>query len=694
MVTKYIPVVFVRLDNERLIRGLFLLVALTTLKRSGWFDNKRYRRPHRTFLPIILFSTQILGIVPLSLAETAASWNPNVSCTAEIVAVRDVLGPSGTLSGSRYQVSSTEGGVPDKRALSPPCTITNISGEILSSFVEIRGVYLPSLIDEDCSTNYSVVNGGGPYPDRNGDGTPDTYCDSTGNIHPIGSSGSIHIEFDHDWKAAGYCGPGTQPCDNAAILQYLSSGSISLDVQGFVYWDISHWELHPFTGWRLSQLSTSISYSPSNPAPSSPVSFAATARGGAPPYMFTWSFGDGTSGAGATVSHTYSTEGSFNVTLTTSDSGGHTVASSRVVVVRAQTSYTFTPTDDAYVQQDTPSANYGSATTVTADNSPVKNILLKFDVQVSGEVQGATLRLYQVDSSDRGGDFHNASSNWTEGAVSWSNAPPADSLVLFSLGPVSPNSWYDVDMTSVVTGSVIISLRVTSPSADGSHFSSKEGINSPRLVVNVASSNVPPVLQVPSAKVVDEENFLGLNIIATDEQSQTVAIIATALPAGASFTSTPSTGTTTGTLAWTPSENQGPGTYSVTFRATDSLGSQSNATLTITVQEVNRHPAVIVPVSLFASVGTNLTLFVTVTDPDVPSNTLILSTTGLAANMQFDPATRRFMFSPDSSQTNATFSVTFTAVDNGTPALSDSETVLITVLAATGGGGGGRYLMS
>src|SRR5439155_1619055 len=32
-----------------------------------------------------------------------------------------------------------------------------------------------------------------------------------------------------------------------------SNGSISLDVQGFVFWEGPwHWEIHPFTAWRLS----------------------------------------------------------------------------------------------------------------------------------------------------------------------------------------------------------------------------------------------------------------------------------------------------------------------------------------------------------------------------------------------------------------------------------------------------------
>src|SRR6058998_1086418 len=63
-----------------------------------------------------------------------ASWNPNVSCAADSATIQSVLGsayPSQSLTGSPYQTSSTSGGVPNKRALSPPCTITNINGQIV-----------------------------------------------------------------------------------------------------------------------------------------------------------------------------------------------------------------------------------------------------------------------------------------------------------------------------------------------------------------------------------------------------------------------------------------------------------------------------------------------------------------------------------------------------------------------------------
>lgn len=181
-----------------------------------------------------------------------ASWNPNVACQAEPMTIADILGPAypaQSLPGGRYQKNETAGGVPHPRALSPPCTMTNASGMQLPTLVQINRVYLSEFIYQpyDCSDHYKRVNGGGPYPNNA------TICEFQGTILAMGTAaGFMQIEFDQDWLAKGYCGAGVSYCDNATIGQYVSNGTVSLDVQGFVYWDGENWELHPFTGWRVT----------------------------------------------------------------------------------------------------------------------------------------------------------------------------------------------------------------------------------------------------------------------------------------------------------------------------------------------------------------------------------------------------------------------------------------------------------
>src|SRR5438046_2785595 len=74
-----------------------------------------------------------------------------------------------------------------------------------------------------------------------------------------------------------FLGPA-YPTQTVNVTRYQSNGSISLDFQGFVFWEGPyHWELHPLTGWRLS--------APPTP-PSAPQNLAAT--GGNAQVTLTW----------------------------------------------------------------------------------------------------------------------------------------------------------------------------------------------------------------------------------------------------------------------------------------------------------------------------------------------------------------------------------------------------------------------
>src|SRR5256884_188853 len=259
---------------------------------AGGFSDGAWRRKPATSrrsvrVLLLVFGLAIAGLLagPLSSAMQSGlspttsptrvtesgltSWNPHVSCSADLVTIRDVLGPAyptQTVNGSRYQTNSTAGGIPQERALAPPCTITNKTGTVLSSFVQINGVslYGYGVKTTDCSGWYSKQNGGGRYPNNQ------TFCTNAGQIITIGTTrGYLRIEIDRDWLGKGYCGVGVPYCNNATLGQYQSNGSISLDFQGFVFWEGPyHWELHPLTGWRLS--------APPTP-PSAPKNLAATA---------------------------------------------------------------------------------------------------------------------------------------------------------------------------------------------------------------------------------------------------------------------------------------------------------------------------------------------------------------------------------------------------------------------------------
>jgi Predicted solute binding protein len=168
-------------------------------------------------------------------------------------------------------------------------------------------------------------------------------------------------------------------------------------------------------------------------------------------------------------------------------------------------SLTFTSTADTYVQSDTPTTNYGSANQFVTDNSPIRNMLLKFAVSGIGNksVISAKLRLYCVDPSPFGGEFHRlVNTTWSEGSVNWNTAPAADPGILGSLGRVSANNWYEVDVTSLVNGDGTYSLKINSTNADGAYYATKEGLAgfAPQLVITTGlePTSTPTATQMPT----------------------------------------------------------------------------------------------------------------------------------------------------------------------------------------------------
>ena len=309
---------------------------------------------------LLMVSAYLVVVSPTDGSEQTlatsglASWNPHVGCSADSVTVRDVLGPaypSQELNGSRYQKNATDGGVPSKRALSPPCSITNSNGQSVSTFVQIDGVYLATYTfdSHDCSTRFKGVNGGGSYPNN------ETFCDNVGNILQVGTtSGQIHIEFDQDWLAADYCGSDVPSCDNVTIAQQQSNGGISLDVQGFVYWDDDHWELHPFTAWKQSSSpppppppnappTVDFTWTPSTGDNTTVFAFTATASDDhdlSTTIQVRWDWqGDGVWdtqwSTTKTASHQYHSAGNKTVIIEAMDTGGLTSTQSHVVRVTA-----------------------------------------------------------------------------------------------------------------------------------------------------------------------------------------------------------------------------------------------------------------------------------------------------------------------------------------------------------------------
>ena len=140
--------------------------------------------------------------------------------------------------------------------------------------------------------------------------------------------------------------------------------------------------------------------------------------------------------------------------------------------------FTFTPVDDATVKSEAPDENFGLERTLQADNEPIDNFLLKFDISgLNGRpVLAARLRLYNVNDSNAGGEvYRTADTTWSETTVTWNSAPGVEPNALAILGMVEKNTWYEVDLSSYVQGEGIYSFRITTNSANGADYASKEG---------------------------------------------------------------------------------------------------------------------------------------------------------------------------------------------------------------------------
>jgi PKD repeat protein len=196
------------------------------------------------------------------------------------------------------------------------------------------------------------------------------------------------------------------------------------------------------------------------------------------------------------------------------------------------------------------------------------------------------------------------------------------------------------------------------------------------ISLTVTSVNDAPVLASPGNQSVNELALLSFALSATDaDVADTLAYsISAGNLAGMNLVAA------TGAFTWTPTEAQGPGAYSVTFRATDN-GSPAlfnEKTVTITVGEVNTAPVLANPGDKTVNEGALLAFALSASDADLPANALTYSIqSGQQAGMALDANTGAFTWTPGEAQGPAVYPVVFRVSDAG--GLFDEKTISITV---------------
>ena len=172
------------------------------------------------------------------------------------------------------------------------------------------------------------------------------------------------------------------------------------------------------------------------------------------------------------------------------DAAGNTSPESNAVSATtpaAPAAVTFAPVADSYVNESSPTSNYGASTQLRIDGSPLVNSYLRFDVEgLSGPVTQAKLRIYANTSSSTGYEVRSVDDlTWAEMTITYANAP-AFGAVAAASGPFASGAYIEVDVTSLVSGNRLLSLALTGPGATAVSFGSRESTTPPQLVVETA----------------------------------------------------------------------------------------------------------------------------------------------------------------------------------------------------------------
>jgi len=230
------------------------------------------------------------GVIPFSY-----SWQFGDGGTSSIAFPSHTYNAAGTYQ-AKFTVTDKDG----KTAESPPLAITVTGG---------GGTPLAASASPDKS------NGAAPLAvsftgTASGGTSPYTYNWDFGD----GASGT-GATASHTYNTAGTYSVVLTVTDSASGTKKAAALTITVTSGG--------------GGTPLSALASADKTSGAAPLS---IQFTGTASGGSSPYTFSWSFGDGSTGTGSPASHTYNSEGVYDVILTVADSKSATKTAAVVTV--------------------------------------------------------------------------------------------------------------------------------------------------------------------------------------------------------------------------------------------------------------------------------------------------------------------------------------------------------------------------
>jgi hypothetical protein len=160
----------------------------------------------------------------------------------------------------------------------------------------------------------------------------------------------------------------------------------------------------------------------------------------------------------------------------------------------AGTSALISPSDDAFVYQAAPDANFGGNGRLVVDGWGNFATYMRFNLSslASRRITSASLKLKVVSLSGASKGTHYvkavSSAGWAEGSITYNNRPAAGSAIGSYAVPAAAGGWVTVDVTAAVQAALsagTLSIAIDSPSGPQLQLSSKEApADRPTLVVS------------------------------------------------------------------------------------------------------------------------------------------------------------------------------------------------------------------
>ncbi len=188
--------------------------------------------------------------------------------------------------------------------------------------------------------------------------------------------------------------------------------------------------------------------------------------------------------------------------------------------------------------------------------------------------------------------------------------------------------------------------------------------------------NRAPVIAVIPDRTVSEGVAMSLTVAATDADEQQVVTysLEPGAPSGVTINGT------TGQIAWTPTETQGPSTHILAVRASDN-GTPPRSdvrSFKVIVNEINQAPVLNALTNQIVLVGRTLYYQATARDTDYPANTLAFSFVGATpSGLTIDSGSGLMTWTPTVGQAPTTNTISVRVTDNGVPALNEVKTFQI-----------------